>query len=422
MLRKRFFVFARLTIIALLFVGVAAPEWPAFHDEWAQLRTVVGLRQFDFVTWLGQALYTKGEAAVAGNHLYLDEAGRQELVLHYLDLIAQARRTESGINQIYANPDVVNPAQAAQELEQEATQLREEIARLQPLAEAIVQEQVADILLEEGFGLLGRVWPPVSMHMTPLPSILIVSPRHEIRRLHGVPLVHGLPTAQREYLEERVYEEVDLSALVVPIGGLGIFPAMILETSDIFFLADVVAHEWAHHWLTLRPLGIRYAQSPAMFTINETTASIVGREIGERVIERYYPEFMPPPRPDPPPIIEPPPDEPPRFDFRAEMAETRVAVDRLLAEGRIEEAEAYMEERRRFFVANGYSIRKLNQAYFAFYGMYADRPGAAGDDPVGPMVVAVREASLNLNTFMETVAPITSLADLEEIYAALDGR
>ena len=49
-----------------------------------------------------------------------------------------------------------------------------------------------------------------------------------------------------------------------------------------------------------------------------------------------------------------------------------------------------MEQRRQLFVENGYYIRKLNQAYFAFYGAYADVPGgAAGEDPVGPAVRAL---------------------------------
>jgi hypothetical protein len=50
------------------------------------------------------------------------------------------------------------------------------------------------------------------------------------------------------------------------------------------------------------------------------------------------------------------------------MAATRIEVDRLLAGGKIQEAEQYMEARRQIFVAHGYQIRKLNQAYFAFYG------------------------------------------------------
>ena len=48
-----------------------------------------------------------------------------------------------------------------------------------------------------------------------------------------------------------------------------------------------------------------------------------------------------------------PPPEPPEFDFRLEMRKTRIRADELLEDGKIEEAEAYMEERRQVFVAEG---------------------------------------------------------------------
>jgi hypothetical protein len=76
-----------------------------------------------------------------------------------------------------------------------------------------------------------------------------------------------------------------------------------------------------------------------------------------------------------------------------------------------------MEARRVLFVEHGYRIRKLNQAYFAFYGAYADTPGAAGEDPVGPAVVALREQSPSLHEFLQRVAPITSFAALQEAVA-----
>ena len=131
------------------------------------------------------------------------------------------------------------------------------------------------------------------------------------------------------------------------------------------------------------------------------------------MVARYYPELLPP-EPEPAPEETPPP-EPPEFDFRAEMRETRIQVDELLAQGKIEEAEVYMEERRQEFVAQGYHIRKLNQAYFAFHGAYADEPGAAGDDPIGPAVQELRARSPNLYAFVARIAPITTLAELEAL-------
>jgi hypothetical protein len=405
----------RLLLLSLVFIIVMGPEWPAFQDERHQINVLVGQRHFDFLVWEARALAVKGESFLTNSHAYLDQETRRQIVLDYLALLAETRSLEGRISTLFADPAITDPLAATRELQQQVDDRRAVLAEWQPLAEAVVQQQVATVLVEEGFGLLGHLWPPLEMHMTPLPVILIVSPREEIRQIYNVPLKPGLNTAEREAIEENIYTRIDRSALVVPIGGLGFYPAMIVETSSINYLADVTAHEWAHHWLTLQPLGIRYAASPALRTINETVASIVGQEIGERVIERYYPEY----------VIEPAAgsndQEPPAFDFRAEMAETRIQVDALLAEGRVEEAEEYMEARRLFFWENGYRIRKLNQAYFAFYGAYADTPGQAGDDPIGPALVALRASSPSLRLFLDQVSGITSLEDLQELAAQLPG-
>jgi len=79
-----------------------------------------------------------------------------------------------------------------------------------------------------------------------------------------------------------------------------------------------------------------------------------------------------------------------------------------------------MEARRQEFVAQGYGIRKLNQAYFAFHGAYADEPGAAGEDPVGPAVRDLRARSPDLHTFVVRVARVTTLAQLQALLGKVD--
>ena len=123
---------------------------------------------------------------------------------------------------------------------------------------------------------------------------------------------------------------------------------MVAQSTNLPWLAETVAHEWIHNYLTLQPLGLRYDQSSDLRTMNETTASIAGKEIGAALLMAYYPEFAPPP------VNSTVPDEsgtpepaPPAFDFNAEMRITRVNADDLLAEGKISEAEEYMEERRK---------------------------------------------------------------------------
>ncbi|MCP4359540.1 MAG: hypothetical protein GY796_16135 [Chloroflexi bacterium] len=417
MMWRRVVIGLQLGILLLGGLLLFVREWPAFGTEDDQLKALVSQEQFDFLVWETEAFLAKAEAALANGHSFLSQTERKQTVLDYLELLHQVQVLEWEINQIYVNPDMVDSQEASAELQVELMEKRAAMVTIRPLAEAIVQDQVSDILVAEGFDLVGQAWPPVLMHMTPLPTLLVVSPRDQIERTHQFSLTPDLSTLDKEVLETAVYNQLNLSALTVPLGGLGTYPAMIQETSNLNWLAEVTAHEWSHHWLTFYPVGLLY-NDPQVRVINETIASIIDREIGSQMIEKYYPELIPPPPPEnPPPPPEPDPNAPPPFDFRAEMAATRVQVDDLLADGKIDAAEEYMETRRHVFVENGYNIRKLNQAYFAFYGAYSAEPGGAGgSDPTGPMLRDIRTASPTLHDFMATVAPIASFEDLERIW------
>ena len=65
-----------------------------------------------------------------------------------------------------------------------------------------------------------------------------------------------------EVLENQVDQSMDVSSLVVGIGGIGLYPTMVMETTDINGLAEVVAHEWVHNYLTLHPLGFQLYEQP----------------------------------------------------------------------------------------------------------------------------------------------------------------
>lgn len=413
---------ARAIGLALLLLLILKPQWPQFGEEEYQLEAIIGQRQFDFLIWEFGALSTKVQALSTESYQAMNASEQADFVIAYLTLLGETQRLEREISALYTNPDINDPDAASQSLQNDFAQKRALVEEKRPLAEAIVQDQVGQILVEEGFEVGGRVWPPVIMHMSPLPSFLMVSPRDRIERLHSYTLINGLPTPDMDEIETAVYDDLALSGLVVPIGGLGTFPAMIQETTNINWLVEVTAHEWSHHWMGFYPIGVNYLTDPQVRIMNETTASIIDREVANQVIERFYPEFVPPPPPEnPAPPPEPEPDASPPFDFRAEMAETRIEVDRLLAEGEIDAAEAYMEARRITFVDNGYNIRKLNQAYFAFYGAYAAQPGGAtGEDPVGPAVREVRALSPTLREFMDNMAQLGSFAELEALIETLN--
>lgn len=416
MKKRRLFLWFKLLLLAAFFLLISTREWPPFGDEYYRITQLVGQRQFDFFSWEVGAVVNKASAVLSNNDAFLDEASRKQAVLDYMALVYQAQQLESQINQIYSDPTVVDAEVATAVYQTELTQARAKLADLQPVAEAIVQDQVGQILVDEGFGVLGQAWPPVMMEMTPLPALLIVSPRDHIERIYGVSLIPGLSTAEKDALETAIFDQLNLSALVVPLGGMGTYPSMIMETSNINWLAEVTAHEWSHNWMSFFPVGWNYGD-PQVRIINETIASLIDQEIGTRMINRYYPEFAPPPVTTPPPAAETTPAEPPAFDYGAELAATRIHAEELLAQGDIAGAEAYMEARRLVFRENGYGIRKLNQAYFAFYGAYGAVPGAIGNDPTGPMLRDILANTGSPRAFMDAVAPIANYADLEEVWA-----
>jgi hypothetical protein len=74
-----------------------------------------------------------------------------------------------------------------------------------------------------------------------------------------------------------------------------------------------------------------------------------------------------------------------------------------------------MEEKRLQLASHGYYIRKLNQAYFAFYGTYASSPGSVS--PIGSGLKALRQKSDSLKSFVEQ---ISSMTDADEIIEASD--
>lgn len=376
--------------------------------------------EFDFIRWTLNALFIKDIQGAVNAPAYMSLADQRRVVLEYLRLVQQVNQSTAEANRIYADPDISNPDDVAAEVNQQLAVLKEMEGRLKPIAESVLQYQVSKVVGELGLSLEGQPIPPVLYHVSRLPNALIISPRDTIRQDANISLIPEMATKEIVGLEDSVENKLNVSALVVPVGGIGTYPSMVMSTTDLNRLAEVVSHEWTHNFLTLRPLGIQYGASGEMRTINETTASIAGKEIGRAVMLRFYPELAPPPPVEGPlPKSDQSPTPVPEedsgvFNFNREMHKTRVRVDELLAQGKLDEAEQYMESRRRVFWENGYQIRKLNQAYFAFFGAYDDSPegGAAGQDPIGPTVQELRGISASLTEFLNRISWVSSYDDL----------
>ena len=293
-------------------------------------------------------------------------------------------------------------------LAQEEARLRERQSRLRPGVEETLESAVAGTLESLGFRAWAGVFPPVDTALAGSPTVLVTSPRDRIAREQDVVLQPGLTRGQRESIETQVESEANRSALVVNTGGIAFYPSITLPDAGPDFALEIIAHEWVHQWLWFRPLGRRYFQGGDITVINETVATIAGKEIAALARARLAGDAPPGPASE---AAAAPAGEAKGFDFQGEMRLTRVRVDELLAAGNVEGAEAYMEERRRAFVQNGYYIRRLNQAYFAFHGTYATM-GASGVSVIGQQVVELRRRSPSLGAFIRAAARITDPAEL----------
>jgi len=330
--------------------------------------------------------------------------------VRYFDLVEQLEIVQGQIQQVYSDPSVDNPREAAAEKLTLQEELQSTLTRLDPIVEAILQQQVAETLIKMGIPRLGEVLPPVLFHTSATPRSLITSPRGKIEQEVSISLMADMTLEEMSRLEENVEKETGQSALVVGTGGIGVYPTMIMRTSSLDWVINTIAHEWTHNYLTMRVLGLNYETTPELRIMNETTASIAGNEIGQAVIRLYYPELAAIGNQSGKKLA---PIADDAFNFNAEMHQTRIRVDNLLEEGQIDEAEQYMEQRRQVFVDHGYLIRKLNQAYFAFYGAYADSPvSAAGEDPVGEAVRELRAQSSTLAEFLRAIGKMNSYEDL----------
>ena len=409
--------------LALALIIAATGDAPRLTGTSDRVRSFTRTIEFDYPNWVWSAAWTKLEQGALGLPYLFDRGTNKEIVIDYLRTTSDLMQAESQVEQIYANPEIIDKESNSAFLRSQRDDLIARQRSIAPLAEATLQSQVTDALAELGLTTIGQPVPPVLYHTSSTPLALIVSDRSVIKQIANISVLPTLTLDDQIRLEDEVAESLDVSTLVVPIGGVGVYPTMVMETTDLRWTLDTIAHEWIHNYLNLRPLGLNYSTTPELRTMNETTASIAGNEVGTYVIQKYYPEMLASrSKPNPELVSFQEPflpwnalDDSAPFDFRAEMHETRVTADQMLADGKIEEAETYMEQRRQIFWENGYLLRKLNQAYFAFHGAYADAPGgAAGEDPVGPAVRKLREQSASLADFINRISWMTSFEQLQQ--------
>ncbi|MBI2934327.1 MAG: hypothetical protein HYY29_02030 [Chloroflexi bacterium] len=296
-------------------------------------------------------------------------------------------------------------------LKQELAQTDEKRASTRDHVEMVIEQQIAEVVRREAIDLqwpfprFSIFFPPVDFKLTPLPKVLIISPRDRIQIKDSM-LIKAPQTAEEMDQIEGKQEKLGYSALVDNIGGVATYPAMVTDSANLEFTVMTAAHEWTHHYLFFRPLGRTYGSDYTMLTLNESAADVIGGEIADAVLKEYG-------------IVrqkagarKAAPQES-GFNFNKEMRQIRLTVDDYLAKGEIEKAESYMEERRQFLASHGYLIRKLNQAYFAFHGSYSASPSSSS--PIAGQLKEVRQKYATLGVFSRAISGVSSYEEFKSL-------
>ena len=343
----------------------------------------------------------------------IDVDERQKDLNIYRELARELRFMKAKLENAMAHNNSTETLTAQSRLE---TLLQERNA-IRDSVEELLEAAISTQLIKLGLHQYGEfVWPPVDFRIDDTPHVLVTSPRNVIQRASVRILQPRLAEHDKSRMETELLERANLSAIVLKTGGLASYPNLVPSDYDLLPLLEVSAHEWLHAYLIFHPLGRAYWSNSDMTSLNETLANLFGKEIGRTVYNQLTGDRVEPLEPPYIPQEDDYSSNEEEFEARTFLHETRHEAERLLKQGKIEEAEEYMEQRRQILVENGHNIRKINQAFFAFHGTYADSPSSTS--PLARQIWELRQQSANSGQMVKTLQTISNYEDFLKLLDA----
>ena len=329
------------------------------------------------------------------------DAERKLIVQDYLHSVRRLEKERARVEGSHFAGSVAGSSatkQATENIPNDLEVYEREKESLRGRAEEAVEAVISDVVRAEGLGFpLGILLPPTDFRFDNPPLILVTSPRNSIR-LEGTRLIENdIKMVTRSEIEQRIESDGKTSALVDDLAGLGTYPAFVSDQYELRQLTRTAAHEWLHNYWIFHPLGRSMWNSANMYALNETAADIAGNELGDKAYQRLGGNLK---------------ESDLRYGNTAIAAphltrilrETRKEVDKLLSENNIAGAEEVMRDQHWHLRLGGYRIRKINQAYFAFRGNYADSP--ASISPIGAELNEYRETFPTVGEFIKSIATV----------------
>ena len=153
----------RLTLFLLLLFWIIPSSTININNQRYAIAFHISEHSFDYIGWELNAIGDKISQTLFGMHPYLSPEEGTQYVREYMNDLVHAKQLEAEITQIYIDSEIDNPDIESKQLQIQRDTLRETLATRQLTAEAILEGQVATILVEEGFGVAGQLFPPISM-------------------------------------------------------------------------------------------------------------------------------------------------------------------------------------------------------------------------------------------------------------------
>ncbi|MBM39735.1 MAG: hypothetical protein CL765_05370 [Chloroflexi bacterium] len=324
---------------------------------------------------------------------------RNSIVHEYLSTTLQLQKEQDNLADALTTTPLIDSASKnyIDLKNKEVVRLSRKREELRGRAEEAIEAAVSRAANNHGLGFtFGILLPPTDFRLGDPPHLLIISRRDKIVMSDSKLINPNLKWSERAEIENRAELYENTSALVDDLAGLGTYPAIVSDKDSLRQIMRTAAHEWLHNYWIMKPLGRNMWDSQNMQILNETAADLVGNELGDEAftilgndIENAY-----------------------KYDTFSSsnphlftiLRETRINVEEMLKNGNIEEAEKYMRKQLWNLKLGGYNIRKLNQAYFAFRGNYAEGP--ASISPIGSDLRELRDYYSTLGEFIESVSKI----------------
>ena len=150
---------ARITLVLSLAAILLGRSVVEPGDQIERVRAHTRQIEFDYVAWTLEALMLKLNQYVLSTGSFLSKEQQRQAVIEYLDLVAQIQRTETTLNAIYADPEIENPDEASREVRADLFAMYDTRSKLGPLAESILQNQLAVTIDEMGLAAGGQPLP-----------------------------------------------------------------------------------------------------------------------------------------------------------------------------------------------------------------------------------------------------------------------